>query len=283
MIDHPLVESIAVPLAIATLLTGLLWRFNRPRWAGAAVVAALLVASLMILDGWHWPALTGLHKLAWLFAATLALQLIAPIGTTRGTRVAWAIVALAILVCGLIWIGWPRLSHDPLSAAVTLGALLPALLIALMLLTQPSAEMTPVATSGVVAALGLAGVAFFAGSLALMQLALATAAAVGGFALWNWPRPRFAFNPEFAWLLVTCLGLLVALVIWLTPVSRWALAPLLLIAALPMLVARLPLPARWPRAVLAPLLIAVLAAPLAGLAVWLALPGESAEPDLYYH
>ncbi|MGF1546250.1 MAG: hypothetical protein ACFCUG_02855 [Thiotrichales bacterium] len=282
-LDHPLIESVAIPLAAALLLTGLAWRFGRRGWAGVAVAPAVLLATLLIVNGWHWPALTGLHKLPWLIALLLALQVVALACTTPRTRQIWALATIAVVLSGLVWIGWPRLAHHAARTTVEIGAVLPAILIAIALLARTTGGITQVATAVVVAALGVAGMAFLAGSLALMQLGLAIAAATGGFALWNWPRPRFAFSPEFVWLMVSSLGLIVALVLWLTPIPRWAPTPLLLIATLPALVARLPLPARWSRTLLAPVLVALLAAPLIGLAVWLSTPAPVAESDLYYH
>ena len=61
-------------------------------------------------------------------------------------------------------------------------------------LLQPSPHRADSAAAAVVASLGLAGLGFAAGSLALFQLSLLLAAAVGGAALWLWPKPRIAFG-----------------------------------------------------------------------------------------
>jgi hypothetical protein len=147
-------------------------------------------------------------------------------------------------------------------------------------------DRSDAAAAAVVASLGLAGVCFVAGSLALFQLAVLLAAAVSGLALWLWPKPRVSFGAT---------GVAVAGLAWLA----LAQATLLLVPARPAALALLaasfvtaPLLAQlWPasrprsRALAVALLTGILAAgalALQGAQGSNGAPIEPAKDDGYY-
>jgi hypothetical protein len=133
------------------------------------------------------------------------------------------------------------------------------------------------------AAVGLAGVVLASASLAIAQLGVALGVAVAGYALWNWPVPRYPFAA--AGVLGGALPLLTlaALTLLLTEAPLWALAPLLLCFFADTLALRLPAGEGRLAQALRPLYVLLLAALPAAAAVALAL-WASADPggDIYY-
>jgi hypothetical protein len=223
-----------------------------------------------------------LHKLPYLLALGLAAGVVLDLGGAgRGGAFA---AAVALLLAALAWMAWPqagRLGEDAWAMLAAAGLVGAAILGSLA-----SAERRSVNAPAmlVVGGLGLAGVAFNAGSLKLFQLAIALAAAVGGYALWNWPKPRHAFGAAgllgagLAWVSLALLTLL------LTDVRPGALLALACVFAAAPVARRVPL-GRWNRRLAEPLLIALLAAiPVAAALVLgdapAATPGAD---DPYYH
>jgi hypothetical protein len=133
----------------------------------------------------------------------------------------------------------------------------------------------------VLAALGLAGAAFNAGSLALFQVALALAAAVGGFALWNWPTPRSPLGASGV--VVGGLGCFAValLLLLLTQIRPWALLPLPLVFLSAVLSRRLPVPGGLARSTLEPVYVVAIGLVPTVLAILLAQAPPPAD-DLYY-
>lgn len=284
-LQHPLVQSVAVPLTLALALTGALGlglgRARGPAVAAAAGGVALLVAAVLIGGAPSWPPASGVHKLPWLLALGLALGVALDLG--GADRRAALGAAVALLLLATVWLAWPQLDR--------LGArawwLLPAIAAGAAVLAAVGAAPRRNASAPAllaVAGLALAAVAFNAGSLKLFQLAVALAAAVGGYALWNWPKPRFDFGAAglltagLAW---TALALLTAL---LTGVRSAALLALLAVFAAGPLARRIPL-GRIDRALAEPVLVALLAALPAAAAVLLGdTPAAApADDDPYYH
>ena len=195
-------------------LTGVLrWMLGAhwgKRLAATAVGVALLVAHALTFGAPVWPALSGVEKLPLLFVLLLAGGL--AIEIWRPGRNAVAAVTVAAVVAIVLWLAWPQLGDGGMEMLWLLG---PAAVLALAMI--------------VLAALGLAGASFNAGSLTLLQAALALAAAVGGFALWNWPVPRLPFN--VVGVAVGALGCFAValLLLLLTEIRPWALLPLPLI------------------------------------------------------
>jgi hypothetical protein len=127
----------------------------------------------------------------------------------------------------------------------------------------------------------LAGASLNAGSLVLFQLALAAAAAVGGFALWSWPRPRLPFLASGV-LAAGIGGFAIALLtLLLTDIRPWALVPIALVFLGDAAARRMPIPGRFQRSTVEPIYIVALGTLLAITASYLALQ-PSAGDELYY-
>jgi hypothetical protein len=177
------------------------------------------------------------------------------------------------------WLAWRQI--DQTRTWWLLGGLGIAGLIVLLRTTDGHPLSLRAPMMFLVAALGLGGVALTSGSLAIAQLTFALAAAIGGFALWNWPRARYPFGA--AALIGGGLPLLAlaALTLLLTDAPPWALAPILFIFFADLVSRRLPPQGGTARRVLEPIYLALVAALPAALAISLALLAGQTD-DLYY-
>ena len=281
-LHHPVFASVLLPLGLALLLTGVLrWTLGAHwgrRLAAAAIGVALLVAHAFAFGAPVWPALSGMEKLPLLFVLLLAGGL--AVEASRPGRITMAVATGAAVVAIVLWLAWPQLGDGRTEMLLLLAA---AALLALASLAGLAAAPPDAANRLamiVPAALGLAGASFNAGSLTLMQVALALAAAVGGFALWNWPVPRVPFNG--IGVAVGALGCFAValLLLLLTGIRPWALLPLPLIFTSDALSRRLPVPNRLARPVAEPLYVLTLGLIPAVLTILLA---QAPPPgDLYY-
>jgi hypothetical protein len=206
---HPLFESLALPLLLSLAAIGLFRRLAGPRHAAVGFGLAVLLATLWMV-GWTVRPAGVMQKLPWIFAGAWLLGAALDAGKAD-RRLQWL-----GLLCGWIaacwWLGTrgtlPGISYGVAGAWV------------LACLLRTPEDRSDAAAAAVVAALGLAGVCFVAGSLALFQLAVLLAAAVSGLALWLWPKPRVSFGAT---------GVAVAGLAWLA----LAQATLLLVPARP--------------------------------------------------
>ncbi|MCW7539134.1 hypothetical protein OOT46_14920 [Aquabacterium sp. A7-Y] len=287
--NHPLVQSVALPFAVALAAAGglkaALPGTGPSRWPGAALGLALLVSVAWLL-GWSRNPATLVEKLPWLLAAALLAGLLLDGLKAPGA----AAMGVAALLWGgaLVWMRGPSLGLG--LAAWVLGLLV---LMALAAAARDASCAAPGETTApagalamvVVASLGVAALAMARDSLVLFQLGVLLAAASGGLALWLWPKQRLGLGASallpagLAWL-----ALAWALLV-LTAAPPWVLGVLTAGFAAAALVRRLRLPG--PRAVVAPLATAALAALCAGAAVLLmpAAAGPAAPAggdDAYY-
>jgi len=282
-LHHPLFQSVVVPLLASLLLVAALRAVGRrhaysTRIAPHAALAGLTLSAGLVLGIEAGAPLAATSKLVWAFAACLVAGIAASALCLRASRlIAAAFVLFALL--GL-WLAWPLLGTARLPGIVALAAfalVAAALLVAFGLQAARGLGASPLAAL-VVGSLGLAGVAFQSGSLVLLQLALALAAALGGVAAWNWPVLRDRLDAA-ATIAPTLAAALLALATWLlTGAPALALGLLAcVVAAAP--VARRAMP-RARHAAVEPLLAAALALVPALGAVWLATPGGDDVP--YY-
>lgn len=277
LLQHPLVQSLVVPLLLALAGAAVLRFALAPaqgaRWAGLALGLGVLAAATLLLP-WRWPATALVEKLPWCLAAAWLLG--AALEALR-TRQLMSWIASKLLWLALsAWIGWssvPMAAAAALVGAGVLGAL-----------HAPDDGRATAAAAIVVTSLALAATAFIAGSLLLMQLSLLLAAATGGVVLWLWPRARIRFAAGAAVMAgVTWLALAQTTAL-LTPAPRGALLLLALGFAAAPIAARCRLaPGRsvW----IEPLIAAVIAAAAAGGAVaWTmqAPPAGGSGDDPYY-
>ncbi len=248
-VHHPLFQSLILPLLMSLLGVGVLRTLAGPGRAVCALGLSFLL-SVVWMIGWPPHPGTILQRLPWVFA--LAWLAGAALALTGRNRMLHGLVLSGAWLAASWWLG----SRD-----VTETLLFPLVgVLVIVGLLRASEERAEAATMVVVAGLGLAGLAFAAGSLMLFQVSLMLAAAVGGVALWQWPRPRIRFGvagvgvAAISWLALAQSTLL------LTPASPNAVALLCLAFSGTMLSA--PILGRLPvghRDLAAPPVLAVLA------------------------
>lgn len=284
-LQHPLIESLALPLAVAFALAGVLRVTGSGTrdvpFASLGVGIGFVLAIYLVSDGLAWPPRTALQKLPYIAAGALAVGVL-----LEGIAIArlWSFVAAAAMFVGaLLWLAWPQFAQ---ATAGDLGMLLLFFLAGVIVLWRLSpAERKSDPTEAVMlvlAALGLSGAAFNAGSLVLFQLGLALAAAVGGFVLWNWPRPRLRFGPSGR--LAGAIGLLgiIALLLMLSDIRPWALLSLLPVFFADRAARLLPVPRRADRQAVEPVYVVLVSLPFVAATVLLSAPAPPAD-DLYYY
>ena len=229
----PIFQSGVLPVFAAFVLTGAIrmatGAARGPALAGASVGLAAILAYVVILAWPAWPPGQSVQKLAYIFAAGLAIGAIAD-AAPAPRRLRRALVVLAPLA-GLAWLadsvitGGPGLADSAVLAVMALAALVIGWRITRR---EGEADLTPAIQIGAAAA-GLALIALFGATASVFQLATALAAAVAGFALWNWPVVRF---PPGATLLLGAGGAFIAIAGLLTlfsEASRVALLVLVLV------------------------------------------------------
>jgi hypothetical protein len=202
-LHHPLFQSVVLPLLLSLAGIGLIRRTAGAPRGGAAIGLAVLAATIWLM-GWPAQPDSVMQKLPWIFAVAWLLGV--GLDATLASRLLqWPALAIAWLAASW-WLG---------SGGVGSGIALAFAGVAIIgcLLWSP-AERADGTAAAVVASLGLAVLCVAAGSLALFQLALLLAAALGGAALWLWPTPRIRFGAAavavggIAWLAIAQAALL---------------------------------------------------------------------------
>lgn len=282
--NHPAVQSVLLPLLIAFALSGAIRYIGGVHWgsrlAGAAISASMLIAIVQLLGLPPWIPRTGMQKLFYvvavglLFGATVELQ-----AQNRNRTFSAGLVGLTL---SYLWLAWPQLNNPSFSLIAQLGMLYFVAAVSFWRLAELREQnLTPIVML-VLAAIGLAGVAFVSGSLSIAQLSIALAAAAGGFALWNWPVYRFPFGTVG----VTGSGIaflaLLAVTLLLTDASPIALTTLILIFFANIISRRLPGGTGRLRDVLDPIYLALVAAIPTGLAIILAQILAETDNAYYY-
>jgi hypothetical protein len=246
---HPLFQSVVLPLLLSLVGIGLIRSASGPSRAGAAVGLAVLAATIWFM-GWPRQPAGVMQKLPWIFALACVLG-IALDTLLRNRFLQWLCLGIAWIAASW-WLGdggYPR----------NIAYWIAGLAVIAWLLRAPPDRADGVAAA-VIASLGLAGVCFAAGSLALFQLALLLAAALGGMGLWLWPKARIRSGAAvvavaaLAWLALAQAAML------LTPVRPASLALLAVAFVTAPLLARL---WRSSTPLAAPIAVAVLAGLLA--------------------
>lgn len=282
-LGHPLIASVLLPFALATVLTGVLRLTTAGqrsrRIAAGAIGLALILAHGFTFGAPVWPASSGTEKLALLFVLLLVGGIVLDV-IPAGRILAAAAACFAVLAVTL-WLAWPQLIRWE-SGLIPQLALISLLgLACLAMLGKAPATGTNRPAMLVIAALAIAGASFNAGSLVLMQVALALAAALGGFTLWNWPSVHMPFYAAgVAVGGIGCFALALLLVL-LTEIRPWALLPLPLVFAAGPLSKHLPVPQRFARAAVEPIYIVLIGLVPMLATVLLAQPPASTD-DLYY-
>lgn len=189
LLHDPFVQSSVLPLLAGLLAVGALHAVAR-RLAAAGIGAAFLVIYALVVGVPDLPPPSSMGKLFWASVAGVILGAGADAAGLRG-RAGSALVALW-LAASLAWIALPVL--DSPAAGLTLLVLIAG---GVWVTVAPAADRTPDGpTAAAVLALALAvgGTALIGSSASVAQMALALAAATGGFLLWNWPVERHAWG-----------------------------------------------------------------------------------------
>jgi hypothetical protein len=260
-LHHPLFQSVILPLLLSLAGIGVLRATASPARAGAGAGLAVLVATIWLM-GWPMRPAGVLQKLPWIFAGAWLAGIALDRSSATGFR-RWLVLGIG-WVAASWWLGWGNIG-------LAIGLVAAGLLVIAWLLQAPDDRADAVAAA-TVACLGLAAVCFAAGSLALFQLAVLVAAALGGAGLWLWPRPRIRQGAAVVavaaagWLAIAQASLL------LIAVQPRSLALLALAFAVAPLLAR-----RWRGSALSGALVTALAAGLlAGGALMLQSAGSDA-------
>ena len=190
--QNPAFQRGIAPFLAALLFVGAIYRIAGPalgsRLAVCGAGTALLVSYCLIFSLPPFPPRSASQKLGYLIAlsGTLSILIACLPNLVRSARV---LVALVIIL-GLAWIAESKIRQGQvLTPLLILAGAAVAFTAVQWVRTKP----VEVGVTALVAAFGLAGIAFLAPSASLTQMAMAIAAALGGFLLWTWPKPRLAF------------------------------------------------------------------------------------------
>lgn len=274
--QNPVFQSVVMPFLITLLLVGAVVMISRQsRGIGFAVCGAaiaVLAAYWLVFSLPPFPPRSSTQKLGYLFAAAAALSLLC---ASRPDRIrTWRLAIFAVVIAGLAWIAEAKIKQGQYGPT-----LLAALVASVALIGLLAARAKPV-DAGVcvlVAALGVACIAALAPSASITQMALAIAAATGGYLLWTWPKPRL----EFAEAGTIALG---APLIWLggqaslySKANDAAFACVAVIAFGPFIRDLAFGQSRQPNDTIRPVITGLIAAALAAVAVLIAYTSQSAQ------
>jgi len=230
--DDPMIQSSLLPLGLSFLLSGiirlLLGRHLGPRMANVAVGLSFLTLIFMV-QGIMFPPASSTHKLPYLvlIAIVLGAACDAKALTTRSQLLLFA----GYLGAALWWLNQTRWNSADNLLLFKVGAIyLLGVFIAARLLALRGQRLTPVLML-LFASAGLGVLALFGASALLTTLGFVLAAALGGFALWNWPKHRYPLGGGIIFAGAGGLMLLTNQALLLTqtsPIALCLLLPLLL-------------------------------------------------------
>ena len=279
-LSHPLVQTIAIPIVLAFVVAGLLRLVaghERGRGLAAVGVGLGMLAAYGATFGIpDFPPVGSTNKLFYVVVVALAVGLLCDVArwpvTANGT-----LAALAARGGGL-WIGGAKVLDEPWPWGLVVVIVVAVGAGAAWRLARHRENPTEGGVMVLVAAIAISGAAFLANTASSAQLAGATAAALGGFLLWNWPKARF---PLGGGALLPAMALLTALAVQMvlfTRIEAYALVPLALVFVADHGARRLSLGAGAVAQALRPVVLALIAAVPAAAAValvYLTLPQSS--------
>lgn len=274
--QNPAFQSGIAPFLIALLLVGTIFKttgsVHGSRLAVCGVAAALFVSYCLVFSLPPYPPRSASQKLGYLIALSGLLSIL--IACMPNLVRTWRVFVALAIVLGVAWIAESKIKQ---------GQVLPPLLIlagasvAIAAVQWARAKPVEVSVTALVGALGLAGLAFLAPSASLTQIALAIAAALGGFLLWTWPKPRLAFAEAGSMAIVAPLIWLAGQMALYSKASPSALAIMPAVALAPFIRQRLfGVSDRGPEA-LRPIITGLCAAALAAIALLIAYATRSTQ------
>lgn len=235
LLQDPELQSSALPLLLSLLFGLVLWLIKSPH-GGLGVVAALFL-TVGFVSGWpNFPPATSTHKVH-VFMAFFGIfgLLIAKLYGTDKAPVARVISAL-LLAFAAGGLALPIIQRGP-----EFGVFLPSFilivgwLVAFIMSNEKRSDDLTWPIMLMCAAFGVGTVALIGASASIAQAAFASAAAIGGYCLLNWPKRHFGFGPVGV---MGVGGFLMSLSVQLdlyTRASSLALLPLLGLLSVPYL------------------------------------------------
>ena len=227
-LNNPIVQSFVVPLLVALAATGLLRLLGgQPRGAAIAGLGAglgALAGCWAIFGIPSFPPAGSTNKLFYVIAIAAALGLLADI--LAAPRIATRVLAGLSGPAAILWIGGAKAIAEPWPAGFVVVV---AILITAAAGWRLAGRADKPAEGGVmllVAALALSISALLGNTASSAQLAGATAAALGGFLLWNWPKPRFQLGSGVVMPVLAVLAAMAVQVALFTKIESYALIPL---------------------------------------------------------
>ena len=253
-----------LPLLAAGILTGGIGGMIGVRAAGCAIALAFVIAHLSILGWPPLPPRSSLQKIVYIALIGLLLGIVLDYLIDRVPIKPVALIWPGVI---LVWLGWQQLLGLELFDLARLVLLwFAGAFVFDRLLALRAAEITA-PTMVLVAGLGMSAIAMIGNAASLSQLAAASAAATGGFLLWNWPKQRYPFSMAALFGAASALFGVGVTIVLFTRASSLALAILLGIFAAGSIRARMPLadrpiwgPVAFGIIVMIPMLLAIAAA-----------------------
>ncbi|MCW2238670.1 hypothetical protein [Azospirillum canadense] len=195
LLHDPFVQSSVLPLLLGLVAVGVLHRLAPGRLLAVAGIGATFLAVFALVVG--VPALpppSSMGKVFWSVAGGFVLGVVADAVGVKGR--AGSLLAAAWLAASLVWIALPALDTPVAFATLLVLLLVGACVVFGRTGSDDGQRGNAVAPAAVLLALALAvgGTALIGSSASIAQMALALAAATGGFLLWNWPVERHGWG-----------------------------------------------------------------------------------------
>jgi hypothetical protein len=163
-------------------------------------------------------------------------------------------------IAGILWIGGERALGEPWPAGLIVVILLVVVAGGGWRLAGRPGEPVEGGAALLVTAIALAVSALIANTASSAQLGGATAAALGGFLLWNWPKPRFLLGGGVLLPVMALLAAMAAQMALFTKIEAYALLPLALVFVADLAARRLPWGAGAMAKALRPVVVGLIAA-----------------------
>jgi len=274
--QNPAFQSGIAPFLVSLLIAGAIFKVAGPtlgsRLAVCGAGVALLVSYYLMFSLPPFPPRSASQKLGYLIALSGLLSIL--IACLPNLARSWRVLVALGIVLGLAWIAESKIKQGQVLALLLILA---GASVAFAAVQWARTKPVEVGATVMVAALGLASLAFLAPSASLTQMALAIAAALGGFLLWTWPKPRLAFAEAGSMAIVAPLIWLAGQMALYSKASPGALAMISAVALAPFFRQRLfPMSDRGPEA-LRPIVTGLCAAALAAIALLIAYATRSTQ------
>ena len=195
MSSNPLLQSAIVPfLAVLLLLvsSSFLLREKAESLVGVGITVGFALAYILTLGMPAFPPLTSDQKVLYLAGLVGVLGCFA----RHPHRFGWRYFLLFLAIAGALplFLGWQILRNWDVVGIFSIGILwITGCLVLVRLFIDSHYHLrAPIALLS--AALTGSGVAILGSSVSTGQLYVALSAAIGGYCLWNWPRPRRHFG-----------------------------------------------------------------------------------------